>query len=477
METVREALYIDGRWAPPSGDGHIDLISPADGAWAGRVPAGCEADVDRAVAAASRAFEDWSRTSPAERSEWLSRIRAGLKQRGETLAHTITREMGAPIEFSRRVQVGSPLGLLSSFARLVAAFDFESRVGHSRVLREPVGVVAAITPWNYPLRQVIAKVGAALAAGCTVVLKPSELTPGDAFLLADVVEEVGLPAGVFNLVTGTGPVVGEAMARHPGVDMVSFTGSTRAGRRVSELAAATVKRVSLELGGKSAGIVLDGADFDRAVPAVVQACMLNGGQTCSALTRLLVPSSRYALAADLAASAVRSLRLGDPMDAQTDVGPMASHGQQSRVLDYIRRGREAGAKVLAGGDGPPAGVDPAGAFVLPTLMGEVAQDNVIAREEIFGPVLVLIPFHDEADAIRIANDSPYGLSGGVWAADDPAAERVARRLRTGQVAINGGLFNIEAPFGGYKQSGNGREQGLPGIEEFLEYKALQFRQT
>ncbi|MCB1888448.1 MAG: aldehyde dehydrogenase family protein [Rhodocyclaceae bacterium] len=477
METVRDAFYIDGRWAQPIGDAFIDLISPADGARAGRVPAGCDADVDKAVAAASRAFEAWSQTSPAERSGWLSRIQAGLKQRSEMLANTITREMGAPIAFSRRVQVASPLALLSSFARLVEDLEFESRVGHSRVLREPVGVVAAITPWNFPLRQVIAKVGAALAAGCTVVLKPSELTPGDAFLLADVIDEVGLPAGVFNLVTGTGPEVGEALARHPGVDMVSFTGSTRAGRRVSELAAATVKRVSLELGGKSAGIVLDGADFDRAVPAVVQACMLNGGQTCSALTRLLVPSRHYALAAELAAAAVRGLRLGDPMDAQTDLGPMVSQVQKSRVLDYIRRGREAGATVLVGGDGAPAGLNSAGAFVLPTLMGDVAQDNLVAREEIFGPVLVLMPFQDEADAIRIANDSPYGLSGGVWAADDPAAERVARRLRTGQVAINGGLFNIEAPFGGYKQSGNGREQGLAGIEEFLEYKALQFRKS
>ncbi len=471
---ARTQFYIGGRWVAPQGQGTIAVFAPADGSRLATIPEGNAADAEAAVAAASAAFAGWAATPVSDRAALLKAVQAGIKARGDEIARCISQEMGAPLAFSKRVQVPSPAATFGLCARLLPDFPFEEPVAHSKVVREPVGVVVAITPWNYPLHQIAAKVAAAMAAGCTVVLKPSEVAPLNAFILAEIMHEAGVPAGVFNLVTGYGPVVGEALVAHPEVDMVSFTGSTRAGARVSELAAPTIKRVALELGGKSAGIVLDDADFTIAVPAVVANCYANAGQTCTAQTRLLVPRSRYAEAAALAVAAAASFRVGDPFADGTTLGPLASAAQQQRVRDCIVRGIADGAELLSGGSGLPAGVNPDGYYVMPTVFGNVDPASAFAQEEIFGPVLSIIACDDEEDAIRIANGTSYGLAGGVWAGSDERAERVARRLRTGQVEINGGFFNIAAPFGGYKQSGNGRELGRYGIEEFLEYKAMQF---
>jgi acyl-CoA reductase-like NAD-dependent aldehyde dehydrogenase len=383
--------------------------------------------------------------------------------------------MGMPYKFSQRIQVGSPTASFGMYSKMLADFPFEEKVGNSKVVREAVGVVIAITPWNYPLHQIAAKVAAALAAGCTVVLKPSEVAPLNAFLLAEIIHAAGVPAGVFNLVTGYGPAIGEALVTHMEVDMVSFTGSTRAGTRVSELASATVKRVALELGGKSAAIILDDADFAVAVKGVVGNCYLNSGQTCTAHTRMLVPASRYAEAAKLAVEAAQAYRPGDPMAEGTTLGPLASKMQQDRVRDYIAKGVAEGCELLTGGADLPEGTNPNGYYVKPTVFGKVRPDSTIAQEEIFGPVLSIIAYTDEDDAVCIANNTVYGLAGGVWSGSDEHAEKVARRIRTGQVEINGGSFNMYAPFGGYKQSGNGRELGKYGLEDFLEYKAMQFR--
>jgi acyl-CoA reductase-like NAD-dependent aldehyde dehydrogenase len=349
---------------------------------------------------------------------------------------------------------------------------WEQEIGNSQVIREPVGVVGAITPWNYPLHQIALKVAPALAAGCTVVLKPSEVAPLNAFVLAEIIDELDLPAGVFNLVTGTGPVVGEAIASHKGIDMVSFTGSTRAGKRVSELAAQTVKPVALELGGKSANVILDDADLETAVTDGIAKCYLNSGQTCSALTRMLVPREKLEEAERIAAAVAEKTKVGDPFEEDTRLGPLVSEVQRERVRDYIQKGIDEGAKLVTGGSEPPEGLD-RGYFVRPTVFSDVSNDMTIAQEEIFGPVLAIIPYDDEDDAVRIANDSAYGLAGGVWSADEERAKRVARRIRTGQIEINGGVFNPLAPFGGYKQSGHGREAGHFALEEFLQVKAMQ----
>jgi betaine-aldehyde dehydrogenase len=471
----RTQFYINGQWVAPAGKGSIEVFSPTDGALLATIPEGNAADADAAVMAARRAFDAWNVTPAAERAAYLKKIQEGLKARTDEIAKTITLEMGMPYKFSQRIQVGSPTASFGMYSKMLADFPFEEKVGNSKVVREAVGVVAAITPWNYPLHQIAAKVAAALAAGCTVVLKPSEVAPLNAFLLAEIVHAAGLPAGVFNLVTGYGPVVGEAMVTHKEVDMVSFTGSTRAGTRVSELASATVKRVALELGGKSAAIILDDADFAVAVKGVVGNCYLNSGQTCTAHTRMLVPAARYAEAAKLAVEAAAAYRVGDPMAEGTTLGPLASKMQQDRVREYIARGIAEGCELLAGGADLPEGVNPAGYYVRPTVFGKVKWDATIAQEEIFGPVLSIISYSDEEDAIRIANSTVYGLAGGVWSGSDEHAEKVARRIRTGQVEINGGTFNLYAPFGGYKQSGNGRELGKYGLEDFLEYKAMQFR--
>ena len=471
----RTQFYIDGKWVAPAGKGSIEVFSPTDGALLAKIPQGNAADADQAVMAARRAFDAWSITPAAERAAYLKKIQEGLKARTDEIAKTITLEMGMPYKFSQRIQVGSPTASFGMYSKMLADFPFEEKVGNSKVVREAVGVVIAITPWNYPLHQIAAKVAAALAAGCTVVLKPSEVAPLNAFLLAEIIHAAGVPAGVFNLVTGYGPAIGEALVTHMEVDMVSFTGSTRAGTRVSELASATVKRVALELGGKSAAIILDDADFNVAVKGVVGNCYLNSGQTCTAHTRMLVPATRYAEAAKLAVEAAQAYRVGDPMADGVTLGPLASKMQQDRVREYIGKGIAEGCELLTGGADLPEGVNPDGYYVKPTIFGKVKPDSTIAQEEIFGPVLSIISYADENDAVSIANGTVYGLAGGVWSASDEHAEQVARRMRTGQVEINGGTFNMYAPFGGYKQSGNGRELGKYGLEDFLEFKAMQFR--
>ena len=471
---VHEQLYINGQWAAPKGNKFIDVINASTEEVMGRIPEGSEIDVDAAVAAARAAFEGWAATPPAARAAFLQKIHEGLKARMEEIGKLIAGEVGMPLKLATMIQAGSPTATFGLYAKMLGTFAFEEKVGNSLILREPVGVVAAITPWNYPLHQIAAKLAPALAAGCTVVLKPSEVAPLNAFVLAEIIHAAGLPAGVFNLVTGYGPVVGEAMARHPDVDMVSFTGSTRAGKRVSELASASVKRVALELGGKSASVVLEDADLAAAVKGTINACFLNSGQTCSAHTRLLVPESKYDEAARIAVELAKGFTVGDPFGGAAKLGPLISELQRERVRGYIRKGIESGAELLAGGPDAPEGL-PKGYYVRPTVFGRVKPDAAIAQEEIFGPVLSIITYKDEDEAVKIANGTPYGLGGGVWSKDEEHAKQVAKRMRTGQVDINGGPFNLQAPFGGYKQSGNGRELGRFGLEEFLEYKSLQLK--
>jgi acyl-CoA reductase-like NAD-dependent aldehyde dehydrogenase len=402
----------------------------------------------------------------------LTRIQEGLTARHGEMARAIVDEMGCPAKFATQVQAGLPIAVLGSIAALLPTYPFEEEIGNSLVVREPIGVVGAITPWNYPLHQVVAKVAPALGAGCTIVLKPSEVAPLSSILLAEIIDEAGLPPGVFNLVLGSGPVVGEAIAAHPDIDMVSFTGSTRAGRRVSELAAGTIKRVALELGGKSANVILPGAELEKAVKVGIANCFINGGQTWTAQTRMLVDRAHYDEALELARQVAEGYTVGPPEDESTRVGPMVSAVQRDRVRGYIEKGIAEGARVVTGGAEPPEGLDH-GYYVRPTVFADVAPTMTIAKEEIFGPVLSVIPYDDEDDALRIANDSSYGLSGAVWAGDPEQALAFAKRMRTGQVEVNGGRFNPLAPFGGYKQSGNGRELGRFGLEEFLEVKSLQ----
>jgi betaine-aldehyde dehydrogenase len=469
---VYDKLYIDGRWVEPASAGLLDVLDSTTEEVMARVPEGTPEDVNRAVAAARAAFELWSGTPAEERARILKAVSETLGARQGEIAGVIAAEVGMPLPLATAVQAGLPAMVSGSFAKLLSEYAFEEQVGNSLIVKEAVGVVGCITPWNYPLHQVVAKVAPALAAGCTVVLKPSEVAPITAFILAEIFDEVGLPAGVFNLVTGIGPVVGEALAGHTDVDMISFTGSTRAGRRVSELASQTVKRVALELGGKSANIILDDADFEKAVRSGVSNCYFNSGQTCSAHTRMLVPRGRMEEAARIAKQAAEGFTVGDPREAKSKLGPLVSEAQRERVRNYIRKGIEEGATLVTGGAEPPEGLE-RGYFVRPTVFANVRNDMTIAREEIFGPVLSIIPYEDEDDAVRIANDTIYGLAGGVWSGDAERAKRVARRLRTGQVDINGGSFNPFAPFGGYKQSGNGRELGRYGLEEYLEVKSLQ----
>jgi len=471
---LRDKFFINGQWAVPSSKESIEVHNAGTGAVMGKVPAGGEKDIDAAVSAARAALEGWSATPPAKRAEYLQKISDGLKARAAELGSTIAQEVGMPIKLSSRIQAGLPIANFASYAKLLGAFKFEDRVGNSVVVREPVGVVGAITPWNYPLNQVALKVAPALAAGCTVVLKPSEIAPFTAFMLAEVVEAAGLPNGVFNVVTGFGPAAGEALVKHPQVDMISFTGSTRAGKRISEVAAQSVKRVALELGGKSASVILEDADLAAAVKGTVSGCYLNSGQTCTALTRMLVPAGKYDEAAKLAVEAAKGFTLGDPLSETTRLGPLSSQMQLERVRSYIKKGVAEGAELLTGGADQPEGL-PGGYFVKPTVFGKVKNSMTIAQEEIFGPVLSIIAYQDEEDAVRIANDTPYGLAGAVWSGDDARAQKVARRIRAGQVDVNGGAFNMNAPFGGFKQSGHGREAGVYGLEEFLEYKSLQLK--
>lgn len=467
-----DQLYIGGAWVASQGGETIEVVNPSTEQVCGCVPAGTPADVDRAVEAARAAFETWGSTSPEERRKHIEGIAEGLRSRSEEIAACISEELGMPIRLATAIQAGLPAANMANHVRILEDFPFEEQVGNSLVIREPVGVVGAITPWNYPLHQIVAKVAPALAAGCTVVLKPSEVTPLNAFILTEIIDAVGLPAGVFNLVTGTGPVVGEAIAAHPDVDMVSFTGSTRAGKRVGELGAQTVKRVHLELGGKSANVILDDADLDACVaPGVISGCFLNSGQTCSALTRMLVPRGKQAQVVALAKAAAESVTVG-PAGSDAKLGPLVSATQRDRVRAYIQTGIDEGATLVTGGVDPPEGLD-TGYFVQPTVFADVTPDMTIAREEIFGPVLAIMPYDDEEQAVEIANGTIYGLAGAVQSADVERAKAFARRMRTGQVNINEGGFNLLAPFGGYKQSGNGRELGRFGLEEFLEYKSLQ----
>jgi betaine-aldehyde dehydrogenase len=472
---LKDKLFIGGRWVAPSGRETIEVHNAGNGEVMGRIPAGNEKDADAAVKAARAAFEGWKETPVEKRAAFLEKISAGLKARADELARTIAQEVGMPLKLSGRIQAGLPIANFANYARLLKDFSFEEKVGNSLVVREAVGVAVAITPWNYPLHQITLKVAPALAAGCTVVLKPSEVAPFNAFILAEVIEAAGLPAGVFNLVTGYGPAVGEALVRHPGVDLISFTGSTRAGKRISELAAQSVKRVALELGGKSASVILDDADLPAAVKSTVNGCYLNSGQTCTALTRMLVPEDKYQEAAKIAAEVAKGFTVGDPLLETTKLGPLSSQAQLERVRGFIKKGLAEGAELVAGGAEPPANVPAGGYYVQPTVFGKVKNSMAIAQEEIFGPVLAIIPYQDEEDAVRIANDTVYGLAGAVWSKDEARAQRVARRIRAGQVDVNGGAFNMNAPFGGFKQSGHGREAGVYGLEEFLEYKSLQLK--
>ncbi len=470
-----DKIYINGAWVPSEGTGVLEVTNSATEEIIATIPDGTVGDVDKAVAAARAAFEGWSALPKEKRAEYLMKIHAGLEARTQEIAEAVTREVGMPVGLSTMIQVGLPKGNFAITAGLLSTYEFEEQIGNSLVVREPFGVVGCISPWNYPLHQIALKVAPALAAGNTVVVKPSEVAPINAFILAEIVHDAGLPAGVFNLVTGVGPVVGEAIAAHPDVDMVSFTGSTRAGKRVAEVAAQNVKKVSLELGGKSPNVILDDLDdegFTKAVAAGVGKCFSNSGQTCTALTRMLVPRARLAQAEQIAAATAAKFTVGDPFDPATRLGPLVSAVQRERVRGFIQTGIDEGATLVTGGTDSPEGLS-AGFCVRPTIFSNVTPDMTIAREEIFGPVLSIIPYDDEDEAIRIANDTVYGLAAGVWSATPEHAKQVARRLKAGQVEVNGGSFNPAAPFGGYKQSGLGREAGKFGLEEFCEVKAMQ----
>lgn len=473
--TNYDKLYINGQWVASEGTSTIAVFDSTNEEVMANIPEGTANDVAKATAAAKQAFTTWSILPAEERAKYMNRIGDALGGRMDEIASVISRETGMAKNLSNIIQVGIPINSFKQAAAVAESFNYTKEIGSSLVVREPIGVVACITPWNYPLHQIAAKVAFAMAAGCTVVLKPSEVAPVDAFMLAEIIHEVGLPAGVFNLVTGTGPVVGEAMAASKDVDMVSFTGSTRAGRRVAQVGAETIKKVALELGGKSANIICDDLDeetFSKAVMAGVGKSMLNSGQTCSALTRMLVPRTRLAEAEKFAAMVATGMKVGDPFTEGVNLGPLASAAQRDRVQAYINKGIEEGATLIAGGPGVPEGCDK-GYYVKPTVFSNVSNSMTIAQEEIFGPVLSMIPYDTIDEAVEIANDSDYGLAGAVFSADKDKAIAIARRMRTGQVEVNGGAFNPNAPFGGYKQSGVGRELGEFGFEEFLEIKSLQ----
>lgn len=472
MDLTRSQFFINGEWVAPYQSDTIEVINPTTEAVFGTIPAGTAVDIDRAVAAANGAFPGWSQRTMTERADWCRRIGEALYAKQDDIALLIAQEVGTPLKIAKSIQARLPIATFASMPRLSANIMLEEQQGNSLIVRVPMGVVGCITPWNYPLHQIAAKVAPALAAGCTVILKPSEVAPFNAFLLADIMREVGLPPGVFNLVTGYGPITGEALVDHPLVTMLSFTGSLRAGQRVGEIAAKSIKRVTLELGGKSPNVILDDADLRQAVTAGVNNCMLNSGQTCTALTRMLVPRAQLAAAEQFAVEAASRLTVGDPLAPETRLGPLVSGSQRDRVRGYIEMGTAEGAKLLTGGAAPPMDLS-RGYFVSPTIFSEVRTTMTIAQEEIFGPVLAILPYDDEAESITIANDTRYGLAAGVWSGDPERARRVARRLRAGQVEINGGAFNPLAPFGGFKQSGHGRELGSYGLDEFFEIQSLQ----
>ncbi len=500
LTAIYPAHYINGQWVKAASTDTLPVHDSSTEEIMATVPAGTAQEAEAAVLAARAAFDGWAALPVETRAAYLDKVAAGVKARSDEMATAIAREVGMPLKMAKAIQVGGPAWHWGNFAKVARGFEWEKKVGNSLVVREAIGVVGCITPWNFPLSQITLKIAPAMVAGCTVVLKPSEIAPVNAMILAEIIHEAGLPAGVFNLVNGLGPIVGEVLATHPEVDMVSFTGSTRAGKRVSELASQSVKRIALELGGKSASVILDSANFEAAVKGTVAACMLNSGQTCSAHTRMLVPAARYDEVKVLAQAAIAKFSVGPSLEEASKLGPLVSAMQRERVLGFIKTGIEEGADVIAGGEDVRAGGEdvraggedvraggedvraggayaPAfvkGYFVQPTILG-IKPTDTLAQEEIFGPVLVVIPYQDEDDAVAIANNTIYGLGGAVWAGTDEAAIAVARRMRTGQVDINGGPFNANAPFGGYKQSGNGRENGVYGFEEFLEFKSMQLK--
>ena len=469
---TRDMLYINGSWTASSGESALLVENPTSEEIIGSVPDGTIQDTDLAVEAAKNAFDSWSKSPIQERIKILNALSESFKERSEELAEIITCEVGTPIEYSRIAMVGTPRVVSKSYAKLLDSYEWEEEIRNSIIVKEPIGVCAFITPWNFPLHQIIGKVAPAIAAGCTMILKPSREAPINAFILADMLHEIGLPDGVFNLVSGRGSTVGSRLSSHPDVDMISFTGSTSAGIAVTEDAARTVKRVTLELGGKSANVVLEDADVIRAAKSSISACFANSGQTCSALTRLIVPESKISEMIPVIAERVSKYKIGNPMDPSTRCGPMVSASQKESVLEFIRAGIEEGATLVAGGPEDVGEIEK-GHFVRPTVFKDVKPSMRIWKEEIFGPVLCITSYKDEDEALELANDSDYGLSGGVWSSDPDRALQFARKMRTGQVSINGGPFNVSAPFGGYKKSGNGRELGVYGLEEFLEIKSIQ----
>ncbi len=468
---TRDKFYIGGEWQSPIGTGEASIVNPATEGVVAKVALGSEADVDSAVQAARAAFESWSETPAEERAVYIDKIVAGLEARTDDLAEVITAEMGMPSMLCKGAQIGNPVFTFKEAAELARNYAFESEHGKTRVIREAAGVCGMITPWNFPLNQIGGKVAPALAAGCTVVLKPSELAPLDAFILAEIVHEAGFPAGVFNLVVGSGPIVGEALASHPEVDVISITGSTRAGAAVAIAAAPTIKRVGQELGGKSANIILDDADYARAVKGGVRLSMFNTGQACNGPMRMLIPRKDQAEIEAIALKTIASIKVGDPLEEDTYMGPVANKAQYERVVSFIQRGIDEGATLLTGGTEKPEGLE-TGYYIQPTIFTNVTNDMMSAQEEAFGPVLCLIPYDTEEEAIAIANDNPYGLSSYIQSSDIDRARKVGRKMRAGHVELNGARFDQGAPFGGYRKSGNGREHGFWGLEEYLETKAM-----
>jgi aldehyde dehydrogenase (NAD+) len=464
-------FYIDGKWVDPKGSDTLDVINPATEEPIGKIALGTPADVDAAVAAAKRAFETYSQTSREERLALLDKVIETYKKHMGEMAKLISQEMGAPMSLANAAQAPAGLGHLMVARNVLANYQFSEDQGTTRIVREPIGVCGFITPWNWPVNQISCKVAPALAAGCTMVLKPSEVSPFSALLYAEIMDEAGVPPGVFNLVNGDGPTVGAALSSHPDIEMVSFTGSTRAGKDVARRAADTVKRVTQELGGKSANILLDDANLEEVVSRDVMSMMMNSGQSCNAPTRMLVPRAKVDEAAAIAKAAAEKVKAGDPNAEDTVIGPVVNETQWNRIQDLIQKGIDEGATLVCGGTGRPEGLN-RGYYVKPTVFSNVTNDMTIAREEIFGPVLSILPYEDDEDAVRIANDTDYGLSGYVSSADKERALGIASRIRSGNVHVNGAPLDPSASFGGYKQSGNGREWGEAGFEEFLETKAI-----